>query len=300
MNKKNTLLAPDGTDLLDHDEHLTSRSIERDQEDESYVPVILKRTDEAVRHPDDILERALHEGIEQHKRSNLSLLLSAIAAGLILGFAGMCVALISQIFPMSENLLLNRLAIAFVYPLGFIICIMSGTQLFTEQTATAVYPVLDGKAKVSSLLILWGVVLVGNLIGTLISSHLIYFSDTVILGEKGFIEVANHLIHYSILEVFVSAILAGWLMAQGGWLVLATPPGTSQIFCIFIVTFIIGLGGLHHSIAGSAEIFSGLLHNSNQDLMKSFVFIGSSIMGNVVGGSLFVGVLNYGHIRKTQ
>ena len=44
---------------------------------------------------------------------------------------------------------------AIVYPLGFIICIMSGTQLFTEHTATAVYPVLAGKADVKKLFRLW-------------------------------------------------------------------------------------------------------------------------------------------------
>lgn len=56
-----------------------------------------------------------------------------------------------------------------------------------------------------------------------------------------------------------SALLAGWLMALGAWLVLATPPTVSQLASIYVVTFLIGLGGLHHSIAGSAEALSGYL-----------------------------------------
>lgn len=83
------------------------------------------------------MERAIEEGSEQHRRSSLSLFLSAIAAGLILGFAGMCVALVTIIFPAENNAMLNRLATAFVYPFGFIICIMSGTQLFTEHMVGA-------------------------------------------------------------------------------------------------------------------------------------------------------------------
>lgn len=78
-------------------------------------------------------------------------------------------------------------------------------------------------------------------------------------------------------------------MAQGGWLVLATPPASSQILCIFIVTFIIGLGGLHHSIAGSAEIFSGFFHHNDPDYTGSISFLVSAILGNLVGGSFFCG-----------
>ena len=281
-------------------ENQTVREIERQQEDNEFVPVILKRSDEALRHPDDILERAIHEGFEQHERSSLSLFLSAVAAGLILGFAGMCVALVTQLFPAENNVMINRISVAAIYPLGFIVCIMSGTQLFTEQTATAVYPVLDRKARFRSLLTLWFVVLLGNLFGTFLSSILIFLSEPVVQAKEGFLLVADHLIHYGFGEVFVSAILAGWLMAQGGWLVLSTPPGSSQVFCIYIVTFIIGIGGLHHSIAGSAEIFSGLLHAENREFQKSFKFLISAILGNLLGGSFFVAILNYGHIRKTQ
>lgn len=282
------------------EETTTSRTIEREQEDQEYVSVIVKRNDEAVRHPDDILEKAIQEGVEQHQRSRASLFLSALAAGLILGFAGMCVALVHSTIPSGVSPAIQRLATAFVYPLGFIICIMSGTQLFTEQTATAVYPVLDKRSQIKSLLMLWVLVLAGNLVGTLVSSILIFQSEAVILAGKGFVEVYEHLISYSGTEVFMSAILAGWLMAQGGWLVMATPPASSQIICIYIVTFVIGLGGLHHSIAGSAEIFSGLLHANDPHYFDAIKFLVVAIIGNLIGGSFFVGVLNYGHIRKTQ
>jgi formate/nitrite transporter FocA (FNT family) len=133
-----------------------------------------------------------------------------------------------------------------------------------------------------------------------LSSLLIYFSDSVILGTAGFISVSDHLLSFSFGEVLMSAILAGWLMAQAGWLVLATPHASSQIVCVYIVTFIIGLGGLHHSIAGSAEIFSGIFHSESPNYLGAFSFLISALVGNLIGGSFFVGVLNYGHIKKTQ
>ncbi len=67
----------------------TGREKERKEEDNDYTPVILKRTDEALRHPDDILVKAIEDGIEQLDRGFMSLVLSAMAAGTILGFTAM-------------------------------------------------------------------------------------------------------------------------------------------------------------------------------------------------------------------
>lgn len=277
----------------------TTRAKNREKEDVEYLPVIIKRNDDTIRHPDDILEKVIHEGIEQHKRSNLSLFFSALAAGLILGFAAMCVALASQLIP-DTTPLMQRLIMALFYPLGFIVCIMSGTQLFTEQTATAVYPVLDKKVAFASLFRLWLIVLAGNFVGTLISSGLISMADSIILAREGFLFIADHLIHYSSTQIFVSALLAGWLMAQGGWLIMATPPASTQILCIYIVTFIIGIGGLHHSIAGSAEIFGAYFMSKNPDIFNMIRFLVMAVFGNLIGGSFFVAMLNYAHIKKTQ
>jgi formate/nitrite transporter FocA (FNT family) len=124
--------------------------------------VIVKRTDEARRHPDDTLETAIEDGLEQLRRPSVSLALSSIAAGLILGFTAMAVAVTAAVVEGLQSPLLVRLATAVVW---FVICILSGTQLFTEHTAAAVYPVLDRRASVPSLLLLWGIVVAGNLMG---------------------------------------------------------------------------------------------------------------------------------------
>ena len=124
------------------------------------------------------------------------------------------------------------------------------------------------------------IVLIGNFLGTFLSSTLLFVSDSVILASEGFLKLTDHLLHYSASEVFVSAILAGWLMAQGGWLIMATPPTSIQLICIYIVTFLIGLGGFHHSIVGSAEIFSGLLHSDQPEILKSIKFFISKFLFN--------------------
>jgi formate/nitrite transporter FocA (FNT family) len=91
--------------------------------------------------------------------------LSSIAAGLIVGFSALAVAVVVVATADLEPPLWSRLLMAAVYPLGFVMCVMSGAQLFSEHTATAVYPVLNRKAPLSQLFRRWFIVVAGNLVG---------------------------------------------------------------------------------------------------------------------------------------
>jgi formate/nitrite transporter FocA (FNT family) len=280
---------------------LTERSLERHVEDRTWVPVIVKRTDEARRHPDDVLKATIEEGLEQLARPTFSLGLSAVAAGLILGFTAMAVAVVSVAAqPLADWPMLERVAVALVYPLGFVVCLMSGAELYTEHTATAVYPVLDRKAGFGSLLRLWITIVVGNLVGAFVSASLMIGADSVIGAREGYIEIGRHLVAFPSMALLLSAILAGWLMALGAWLIMATPPTVSQIVSIYIVTFLIGLGGLHHSIAGAVEIFAAVLASNEFGVSQVVRFLSLALIGNLIGGSFFVAALNYAHIRKSR
>lgn len=278
----------------------TERGVERKAEDEDYIPVIIKRTDEEARHPDDVLKKAINNGLEQINRPFLSLLLSSAGAGMILGFTAMAVAVMASLTSPLESPFILRITTALVYPLGFVICIISGTQLFTEHTATAVYPLLSKKADIKALLRLWFLVIVGNEIGAVAIAGLLTLADEVVRGREGYIMLGHHLVSQSNSSLLVSSILAGWLMALGGWLILVTSPALSQMMCIYIVTFLIGLGGLHHSIAGSVEMFTAIFIGGDFTILQALNFIGIAILGNLIGGSVFVAGFNYSHIRKTQ
>lgn len=282
-----------------NEETTTERGEQRKQEDDQFVPVIVKRTDETRRHPDDTLQRAVEEGLEQIRRPMVSLAISAIVAGLILGFAAMAVGVTAKFALQFDTIVITRFMIAVVYPLGFVMCILGGAQLFTEHTATAVYPVLDKKASLLSLLRLWAIVVVGNLIGAALSAGLLSLAEPVIEAREGYVIVARHLVHFEIVPLLASSVLAGWLMAQGGWLLLGTSQTSGQMFSIYLVTFLIGVGGLHHSIAGSAEVFASMMVAGEPSIGHAARFIGLALLGNLIGGSTFVAVLNYAHIRGT-
>lgn len=124
--------------------------------------------------------------------------------------------------------------------------------------------------------------------------------DDVVHAKQGYLFIAEHLVAYPSSTLFISAVLAGWLMALGAWITLSTPSTLSQIVVIYIVTFIIGIAGFHHSIAGSVEILVGYFIDNTISINDVFYFISHALAGNLVGGSIFVALLNYGHIRQTQ
>jgi formate/nitrite transporter FocA (FNT family) len=67
-------------------------------------------------------------------------------------FTAMSVAVMTVAVADIESAMIRRVLVALVYPLGFVLCLMSGSELFTEHTATAVYPVLDGRSRFRRLL----------------------------------------------------------------------------------------------------------------------------------------------------
>jgi hypothetical protein len=71
---------------LENDEN-NRRTKSHFSEDEKIIPVIFKRSNTTRRHPDHALSNGIEEGLEQLNRQIASLLLSAVAAGLIVGFS---------------------------------------------------------------------------------------------------------------------------------------------------------------------------------------------------------------------
>ncbi len=108
------------------------------------------------------------KGKKEMERDALALLWSAIAAGLRWGPPLLAKGIFHvKLEGIPGGFLLENLG----YTFGFIIVIMARQQLFTENTVTAVLPVMHNPTlgNVGLLMRLWSVVLAGNLIGTAVA-----------------------------------------------------------------------------------------------------------------------------------
>ena len=60
-------------------------------------------------------------------------------------------------------------------------------------------------------------------------------------------------------HVFWSGVIGGWIIALVAWLVSGSHSITGSVMLIWLLTFVVGLGGFAHCIATSGEILSAVL-----------------------------------------
>ena len=110
------------------------------------------------------------QGEQELERSIAALWWSALAAGLTMGLSLMAMGLLNSRLPDGEGF---KVIASFGYCAGFLAVILARQQLFTENTLTAVLPVMTKPSlnNFARLIRLWSVVLVGNLCGTLLVAY---------------------------------------------------------------------------------------------------------------------------------
>ncbi|EKH2048068.1 formate/nitrite transporter family protein [Salmonella enterica] len=244
---------------------------------------------------------AIHEHIRQDgekemERDAMALLWSAIAAGLSMGASLLAKGIFHvQLAGVPGGFLLENLG----YTFGFIIVIMARQQLFTENTVTAVLPVMQNPtlSNVGLLMRLWGVVLLGNLIGTGVAAWA--FEYMPIFNEEtrdAFVKIGMEVMKNSPTEMFANAIISGWIIATMVWMFPAA--GGVKIVVIILMTWLIALGDTTHIVVGSVEIlylvFNGTL--PWRDFIWPFAL--PTLAGNICGGTFIFALMSHAQIRN--
>lgn len=244
---------------------------------------------------------AIHEHIRQDgekemERDAMALLWSAIAAGLSMGASLLAKGIFHvQLEGVPGGFLLENLG----YTFGFIIVIMARQQLFTENTVTAVLPVMQNPTlgNFGLLMRLWSVVLLGNILGTGVAAWA--FEYMPIFDEAtrdAFVKIGMDVMKNNPTEMFANAIVSGWLVATMVWMFPAA--GAAKIVVIVLMTWLIALGDTTHIVVGSVEIlylvFNGTLHWG--DFFWPFAL--PTLAGNICGGTFIFALMSHAQIRN--
>jgi formate/nitrite transporter FocA (FNT family) len=193
------------------------------------------------------------------------------------------------------------LLLAFAYSIGFLIVILGRSELFTEHTTLAVLPLLSRQTSIARVGRLWGLVYAGNLAGATLFAWLAVGLATSrgLFSAAAIRETAEGLTAVGAWPMFGSAVAAGWLMGLVSWLVTAARETVAQILIIVIVTGAIAFLGLHHSIAGSIEVLFAVC--AGQLPWQAWLrFLAISTLGNIVGGTILVAILKFGHVTHDR
>ncbi|MGA7613988.1 MAG: formate/nitrite transporter family protein [Thermoanaerobaculia bacterium] len=238
----------------------------------------------------------LSEGEEELRRPSASLAYSGFAAGLSMGFSLVAEGLLKSHLPDAEwTPLLTKLG----YSVGFLIVILGRQQLFTEKTLTAILPLLEERKlnTLTGVARLWAIVLFANLLGAMIFA--VVLSRTELFDpdvNTAFVEIARAALSLRPSTAFLSAIFAGWLIALMVWLLPYAD--TARVGVIVIITYLVGLGGFNHIIAGSVSVMYLLASGAISWSEYLLNYAGPTLAGNIVGGVALVAVLGHAQVRQ--
>jgi formate-nitrite transporter family protein len=250
-------------------------------------------------------EAIRHDGEEELNRSSSALAWSGLAAGLSMGFSLVGQALLRAGLPDRPwRPLVSNLG----YSLGYLIVIIGRQQLFTENTLTAIIPLL-ARRNLSTLVHvarLWAVVLIANLAGAhlfaWVAANTPMFQPSV---QAAMLALGKQAAAVTFGTAVLRGIFAGWLIAMVVWMLAAIDSG--RIAVIVILTYVVGLAGLTHIIAGSIEVLFLVMVGLKSWGAAAWGYMLPTLIGNSIGGVSLTAALNHAQVvagmaarRKTQ
>lgn len=247
-----------------------------------------------------ILQRELTIALKQIRRPASGLFIAGFAAGLNVSFGALLMGMALTFSGGFSSALVQRFVLANLSMVGFVIVIIGQTELFTAHIMLGVLPVIDRRASLGDLGRLWGVVYAANLLGCAAFAGLIAVAGPSlgIFTPAAADSLASALLPLSWWAMALSGIIAGWLMGLATWLVAAGRDTVGQVLLIWMLTGIIGFGPFHHALLGTTEVLSALFMGGGVTLGQFGHFLLWTTVGNTIGGTVFVALLNYGQAIK--
>ena len=240
------------------------------------------------------------------------MLLLAVMAGafIALGGVGATTAAVG-VQPASVGKLMG----ACIFPGGLTMVLLAGSELFTGNCLLTV-PLLEKEIKLSGMLKNWVVVYVGNFIGGILVAAGVVYSHQISLFDNGMavsvISAAAGKCALSFTDALIRGIFCNFLVCIAVWVSFAAKDVAGKIIGLFFPIMIFVVCGFEHSVANMYFIPAGMIAAGNDafvqllDLDPSCLTVGNMIinnlipvtLGNIVGGSIFVGMIYWLANRK--
>lgn len=242
--------------------------------------------------PAEIAMRVENAGVAKAALPALSMFVLALLAGAFIAFGGMLFTLV-----MTDNGLglgPGRLLGGVAFSLGLILVVVGGAELFTGNNLI-VMAWADKKVTTAALLRNWGIVFVGNVVGSIGMAVLVSLSGTLDLGDgavaRTAIAIAEVKVTIPPLQAFVRGLLCNALVCLAVWLCFAAHSVSGKILAIvFPITAFVALG-FEHSIANAYLLPVGYLAGAEIGLSGMLANMIPVTAGNIVGGGVFVALV---------
>ena len=250
---------------------------------------------------------------EKSKTPVWQLFIKGIMAGILIGLGAGCSSVAGHSI---TNVGLSRLAIGAVFPVGLMIIILLGAELFTGDCLACV-SVFDKKQKWSFFIKLLVIVYIGNFVGAVLMTALSSVSgqwnySDGLLGAFT-IKVALAKVDMTFLRGLCSGILCNVLVCGTVFMAACAKEIAGKLLAIFFGVFVFAVSGYEHCVANMYYITAGILAKLNphyvEVAMNTYGITATELeklnvggyitnlipvtLGNLIGGAVFVGAAVY-------
>lgn len=266
--------------------------------------------------PKEIVEQYINASVAKTKLSTGKVIGKSIFAGMMIAMGAACSNVAVHAI---DNVGVARLVAGCVFPVGLMMVILMGAELFTGDCLMAM-AVSDKRIKLTQFIRVLVLVYLGNFIGGFATAALMYLSGqfNYSSGRLGAytIKVALGKVTLTPVQGIASGILCNILVCAAVVIAMSSKDVTGKLWASFFVIMPFVTGGFEHCVANMYYISAGLLAKLSPDYVeaagsiygltdisalgvKGFL-INNLIpvtIGNIIGGSLCIGLpmlyLNY-------
>src|SRR6267142_668630 len=245
--------------------------------------------------PDAVLDQMVQAGATKARLAPRDLLVRGFLSGALLGFAT------TLAFTASLQTRVGLVG-GLVFPVGFVMIVLLGLELVTGNFALLPLAVRERRIGMSELLGNWGLVFVGNLVGSLFYAWL--FTLTVAPDSEmarqlvavaqaktlGYAKLGGHGMTIAVAK----AILCNWMVTLGVVMALTSQSTMGKIAAMWLPILTFFAQGFEHSVVNLFMIPNGMLLGAKVMLSDWWLWNQLPVtLGNLVGGLLFTGLFLY-------
>ncbi|MBS7303620.1 MAG: formate/nitrite transporter family protein [Lachnospiraceae bacterium] len=254
--------------------------------------------------------------------SKENLIAKSILAGALIGMGAAASSVAAHTIP---DVGLARLAAAAVFPVGLMMVILLGAELFTGDCLMAM-SISDGKHSMKEVVRVLISVYIGNFIGAAVLALLINMSGQLnysggMLGAYT-IKVAMGKANISFSEGLTSGLLCNILVCAAVLMAICAKDVTGKLIAVFFTIMLFVTAGFEHCVANMYYITAGLLAKMNPTYaalameqygygleqmheLNVYNFLVTNLIpvtiGNILGGIVFLGLpLYYMNVKKAE
>lgn len=268
--------------------------------------------------PAEMARRAEYIGTRKTEMSAGSMFVLAILAGAFIGFGAIFATTVatgtSGMLPFG----ISKLLIGLVFCLGLVLVVIAGAELFTGNNLI-VMAWASGKVTTRALLRNWGIVYLGNFVGSVATSVIMFFTKQYTFAEGAVgvtaLNIADGKVNLEFGQAIALGIMCNVLVCLAVWLTFSARSAVDKVAVIVFPITAFVAAGFEHSIANMYFITIGLfikgfdgafvtargLEFSNLTL-ENFLFANllPVTIGNIIGGALMVAIVYWAIYLRTR